>query len=78
MEETLDFQEEYPWEEVEEVEEAEEAEVAEVVEVVEEGTTQEYVADDFGYKCLDKGKRKLVNVIDGFQAQRGDKSRAMP
>ena len=34
------------------------------------------VADDFGYVCLDKGKRKLVNVVDGFQAQRGDKSRA--
>ena len=34
MEETLDFQEEYPREEVEEVEEAEEAE---------EGTTQEYL-----------------------------------
>ena len=34
------------------------------------------VADDFGYVCLDKGKRKLVNVIDGFQAQCGDKSRA--
>ena len=36
------------------------------------------VADDFGYVCLDKGKRMLVNVVDGFQAQRGDKSRAMP
>ena len=23
------------------------------------------VADDFGYVCLDKGKRELVNVIDG-------------
>ena len=23
------------------------------------------VVDDFGYVCLDKGKRKLVNVIDG-------------
>ena len=34
------------------------------------------VADDFGYVCLDKGKRKLVNVVDGFQAQRRDKSRA--
>ena len=34
------------------------------------------VADDFGYVCLDKGKRKLVNIVDGFQAQRGDKSRA--
>ena len=22
------------------------------------------VADDFGYVCLDKGKRELVNVID--------------
>ena len=22
------------------------------------------VADDFGYVCLDKGKRKLVNVVD--------------
>ena len=36
------------------------------------------VADDFGYECLDKGKRKLVNVVDTFQAQRGDKSRATP
>ena len=36
------------------------------------------VADDFGYVCLDKGKRKLVNVVDTFQAQRGDKSRATP
>ena len=23
------------------------------------------VADDFGYVCLDKGKRELVNVVDG-------------
>ena len=23
------------------------------------------VADDFGYICLDRGKRKLVNVVDG-------------
>ena len=37
--------------------------------------TIDTVADDFGYVCLDKGKRKLVNVVDGFQAQRGDKSR---
>ena len=22
------------------------------------------VADDFGYVCLDKGKRELVNVVD--------------
>ena len=36
------------------------------------------VADDFGYVCLDKGKRKLVNVVDTFQAQRGAKSRATP
>ena len=36
------------------------------------------VADDFGYICLDKGKRKLVNVVDTFQAQHGDKSRATP
>ena len=36
------------------------------------------VADDFGYVCLDKGKRELVNVVDTFQAQRGDKSRATP
>ena len=36
----------------------------------------QYVADDFGYVCLDKGKRRLVNVVEGFQAQRGDKSRA--
>ena len=36
--------------------------------------TIDTVADDFGYVCLDKGKRKLVNVVDGFQAQRGDKS----
>ena len=34
------------------------------------------VADDFGYVCLDKGKRKLVNVVDTSQAQRRDKSRA--
>ena len=25
----------------------------------------EVVVDDFGYVCLDKGKRKLVNVIEG-------------
>ena len=24
-----------------------------------------YVADDFGYVCLDKGKRRLVNVVEG-------------
>ena len=36
------------------------------------------VVDDFGYICLDKGKRKLVNVVDTFQAQCGDKSRATP
>ena len=36
------------------------------------------VVDDFGYICLDKGKRKLVNVVDTFQAQHGDKSRATP
>ena len=34
------------------------------------------VADDFGYVCLDKGKRELVNIVDGFQAQRRDKSHA--
>ena len=32
------------------------------------------VVDDFGYICLDKGKRESVNVVDGFQAQHGDKS----
>ena len=36
------------------------------------------VADDFGYVCLDKGKTWSVNVVDGFQAQRGDKSHATP
>ena len=36
------------------------------------------VADDFGYVYLDKGKRKLVNVVDTFQAQHRDKSRATP
>ena len=36
------------------------------------------VADNFGYVCLDKGKRELVNVVDTFQAQRGAKSRATP
>ena len=25
---------------------------------------QNVVADDFGYVCLDKGKRELVNVVD--------------
>ena len=24
----------------------------------------DFVADDFGYVCLDKGKRELVNVVD--------------
>ena len=23
------------------------------------------VVDDFGYICLDKGKRELVNIVDG-------------
>ena len=23
------------------------------------------VVDDFGYVCLDKGKRELVNIVDG-------------
>ena len=41
-------------------------------------TVHPYVADDFGYVYLDKGKIKLVNIVDTFQAQRGDKSRATP
>ena len=31
---------------------------------VEYGEDPLIVADDFGYVCLDKGKRKLVNVVD--------------
>ena len=37
-----------------------------------------YVADDFGYICLDKRQRELVNIVDTFQAQHGDKSCATP
>ena len=47
MEETLEYQVEYP------------QEVAEVEEEVEEDSLLQHqpVADDFGYVCLDKGKK---------------------
>ena len=42
-------------------------------------TEAQLVADDFSYVMPGQRQRKrLVNVVDGFQAQRRDKSRAMP